>query len=565
MPIRALVELAPILLAVLLAWLLPSLPNRVWALPSALLRRFARNGKQAVVSSAVLTFIACAVTCAVWNPVPRTHDEFAYLLASDTFAHGRLANPTHPLWEHFESFQIFHTPSYQAKYPPGQGLFMAAGQVLTGWPIVGVWLSMTAGAAALCWMLLAWMPPRWALFGALLPALRFGTIPLWDSDLFAYWTTNYRGGAVAMAGGALLLGALPRLLRRARARDAAAMAVGLLVMANSRPYEGFVIAVPAAVLLGGWLLLRRPPWGFVARCVVLPAAGVLALGGLWMGYYNYRVTGEALKLPYLTYSEQYDVIPMFTFQPLRPPKIYRHDAMRRLYLENTVRLYQWKTEGTGRFLGFERADFTRIIDYFLGVALGAPLLWLLARPWDLWMIYCAGLIILAVLASSISVQTDILKPHYLAPVAPCFVLLALTALRRARTARIAGRRVGRAMVDTIVALCLFSVVLGSVPRKMRGAPYEDLPLTQYRPRILEELEATEQKDLVIVTYAPDHNIHEEWVYNGASLDDAPVVWARDMGPEKNGRLLEHYADRKIWRLYADDAPPRMKAYETTAE
>ena len=133
-------------------------------------------------------------------------DEFSYLLASDTFAHGRLTNPTPPQWHHFEAFHVLLQPTYMTKYGAGPPLFMAFGQRFLGTPRVGVMLSMALAAASLCWMLQAYLPAEWALLGALLAVVRIS----W----FSYFGNAYWGGSVAMLGGCLLLGASGRLVAR---------------------------------------------------------------------------------------------------------------------------------------------------------------------------------------------------------------------------------------------------------------------------------------------------------------------------------------------------------------
>src|SRR6185295_14534953 len=180
-------------------------------------------------------------------------------------------------------------PTYASMYYPGQGLLLAVGQRFFGHPFWGVWLSMGLMGAAICWMLQGWLPGKWALVGGFLCIIRLAT--------FSYWANSYFGGALPAIGGALALGALPRLQRRPRAGLALALALGLAILANTRPFEGIFFALPIAAVLAVWMFgKKRPPLRVAVWRIVVPAGLLLGLTICAMGYYFWRVTGSPFRI-----------------------------------------------------------------------------------------------------------------------------------------------------------------------------------------------------------------------------------------------------------------------------
>jgi len=50
----------------------------------------------------------------------------------------------------------------------------------------------------------------------------------------------------------------------------------------------------------------------------------------------------------------------------------------------------------------------------------------------------------------------------------------------------------------------------------------------------------------------------------AAIDEARIVWARDLGDAENRQLLRYYADRTALVLEPDAQPPTLAVYGTAA-
>lgn len=523
-------------------------------------RMFARMAARRWLAVAVCGFIALVVSISFsmlrW-PLPQVHDEFSYLLAADTFSQGRLTNPTHPCWEHFESFHILLRPTYSSKYPPAQGLFLALGQVLTGAAIVGVRLEVALGAASICWMLQGWMRPRWALFGGLLAALHYGVHGGIDPSTMLYsWSQSYWGGGPAMIGGSLVVGALPRLAAGPRFGTSVGLGIGVVLLANSRPFEGGLLSVASAAwLVGACNRDREVSLGAVVRRVALPVGLVIAPVALAMGEYNRQVTGSRFVMPYSIYETTYNPVPIFAlWQETRPVPVYRHATLREFF--TSWCLDQWSEQQSFSGWTFYHAHRLRILWTFFVGPLILPFLMIpavLRRPGAAFSAFVCLLVVAAHL-TTVGVQ-----PHYAAPVFACYMLLIVEGVRRLRTQRFGSFRVGRWLVRLTFTTLLIRLGLSAFTWYAASPGWE-----ADRHRIESSLMASGDRHLVIVRYGPGHDFHAEWVYNSADIDASSVVWAREMDASRNERLLAYFQSRRAWLLESDEQPPRLTPYRIGA-
>jgi hypothetical protein len=471
-------------------------------------------------------------------PVPVFLDEYSYLLGADTFASGRLTNPPHPMWLYFETFNVNMHPTYQSMYPPAQGLVLALGQRVTGEPWIGVLLSVAVMCGVFVWMLQGWLPPQWALLGGIFAVVRYG--------IFSYWINSYWGGAVAAIGGALLLGALPRLRRQLTWQQSVVFVIGLVILANSRPLEGFLFALPLSVVLLCLIFRSSLPRRQLLTRVVLPSLLLLGLAFTWMLYYNWRSTGSPLEMPYTLNQDTYHVSKPFLFQKPYPIPNYHNPQMRTFYMFHEYPDLLMSRTWWGIQIIMERKFFCYYV--FLVwplLLLFVPGLLLAARSPQLRVVFFAIVLMLL----GLTIQLWPAHGHYAAPASGAVLLILLYSLRQLRASRNAA---WLPWFTRAIVMALFLYMLVPISDRLWN-PYafeelngHELPKQIDRERLQSQLSRTPGQHLVIVHYSLRDVPSKEWVYNRADIDNSKVVWARDMGPAVNQKLLRYFAKRKVW-------------------
>lgn len=512
---------------------------------------------RSLLAAFLLSFVgAAAVSLVAGPPLAEVHDELSYLLAADTYASGRLANPPHPHWEHFESPQILQQPTYASKYQPAQGLLLALGQILCGSPLLGLWLGAALMSAAVTWMLQAFLPARWALLGGLLTVLQFG--------LAGAWAQSYWGGAIPACGGALLFGAYARLSRAVTWCALVALAGSALILMFSRPFEGLVLflVVSTPLLLGRSRLRGRD-----AALLLASLAGTALVGGAFQLKLNQAVTGDPLLLPYQQHTAQYGAVPLFLFQDRPATPEYGNERLRRFHTGWEAREYEQQRSVAGFLTHAVIRPLRALLDFGFGPPTnrGEPALLLIPSllflplvmlPWLLRRRRARFALLAVVLLFAALASGTYFVPHYVAVLAGAWIYLAIESLRLCR-AWLRRGSVRQVIVPLAVIVSLLLLVPALLEQRSRNHDPERWSVQ--RARLQQQLIGQGGRHLVLVQYAPDYNEHHEWVYNSAEIDGQDLIWARQLGPAADAALLEHYADRRASRLSLEKgAPPRWE-------
>ncbi len=550
-------------LAIAVACFVPSRYEEFFEVPESGFQRLARRPVLSLLAVAIAPVLfRLALLPLMGVPQPGVHDEYSYLLAADTFMHGRVANPPHSYPQFFESFHVLQNPTYASMYPPAQGLFLALGGLLSGYPWAGVLLSIALLCASLLWMLRGWLPATWALLGASLAVLRLG--------LFSYWANSYWGGAPAAIGGALVAGSLPRIFdgRQQRRQTASAIVLGfgLLLLGASRPYEGFFFSLPFVISLSVWLLQRE---GLRKRMihVAVPLAGILLAGAAALAYYNWRITGHPLETPQLLNARQYAAGRLMLWSKDPPAPAYNDATMRDFYLRVTPGFMDVPHSLFEALRALAR-KVKVIYCFYLGPVLFAPLLLVPSVFWNARI----RLLLLGMFSVYIGLACLAWRivPHYFGPATCSLYALVILALMSLWKWEWRDRPCGRFLVRGVVAVAVLLVAV-RISSALLGINADVFPWDwsttwqgdSNRAALASKLSRSPERFLVIVRYGPLHDPLREWVYNEADLNSARIVWARDRGSATDA-LVQYFHDRRAVIVEPDVNPLAVLPYPSTA-
>jgi hypothetical protein len=382
--------------------------------------------------------------------------------------------------------------------------------------------------------------------------------------VFSYWINGYWGGSFIALGAMLVVGALPRLLARPGWGLGAVMGLGAAILATTRPVEGALLCLPvAAALLWRFVRPSEAAWraGF-ARAVV-SASVPLGAGLAILVAYNVAATGNPLQTAYGVNRAAYALAPAFLVAPPVDSQRRGPPHMRTFYEEEAKP--HVRRNSVGGIVAGVAAKLAHTWNFYLGPLFTLPfVIGLWAQRRNAFLLGSLGFF----LAGYALLTWNF--PHYTAPLMPLVLVVLMHGFMQLRAwawrCKPVGRQLGRSLVLGLpVALALPTAsVLTGVPALESSRTEVCCALTgnRLRPGIEQRLQAVPGQHLVMVRSGPHSPLHYEVVYNEPDIDQARIVWARNLDDARDAKLIAAMPGRHVWQF--EWRPDLPQAYSLVA-
>jgi hypothetical protein len=175
---------------------------------------------------------------------------------------------------------------------------------------------------------------------------------------------------------------------------------------------------------------------------------------------------------------------------------------------------------------------------------------------DKWILLGGGIMACAMIASALY---PFFYPHYLAAYSCVILFLILRGMMA--LSRFSFRNLPAGLA--VVSFLLFG---GSMMGLRDVSPKEILGLSHntrqpnLRVQVSEKLRSLGGRHVVFIKYGADHRFHDEWVYNAADVDAAPIVWCRASGPTEALDVICYYRGRQFWTASVGKSRVRLSRY-----
>jgi hypothetical protein len=525
------------ILAAFVAAFLPSICRRVWRLIERLNAALAPHpARTAVIVSVV---VAAYLLCYAWavrdTLFIKFNDEHAYIIQAHMLARGRLWMPAYPpdVVPFFDALSLISDRVYAAMYFPGTAL----ASVPLVWLGLPYWLMPLLSASIAAGLLY------------LLAAELFDPVRALLAVLMALSQSLYRDVATyLLAEMPFLVAELVLLLAWFRFRRQQQMRWTLLVgaaagyCAITRPLDALCISLPVGIAIIAQMWRRSKPLLGATAAIILGASPFIAL----LVVQNKGVTGHWLQLAESYYNDHLFPASPLGFHQVIPAQIPSNLSVPKQQWLNewVLPMYHLHTPSNALLSWYRgRLRITlenSLPDPFLVILMPLALLSLReARR----MALMAALILFFIGYATYLFFLN----HYIIAVFPSIICMILMA---SETVRRAWLRTSRPYI--FILFCIFTISITtlwpvkSLPAVAPGTAADQRPANA----LLAQLSQTPA--VVLFRFDPKvTSAHDDPVYNDtvAFPDDAPVIRARDLGPEQDRAIYRYYAQRQPNRVF----------------